>query len=84
MLGDIKVYSFPMWMVYAPQGYLIKGEETEEIMKIIKPGDILLRGYNDYLDGKVIKGYYKQSTHQAASFSHAGFYYKEKNFQYII
>ncbi len=33
----------------------------------IKPGDILLRGYDNYLDGKFIGG----------SFSHAAFYYGE-------
>jgi uncharacterized protein YycO len=65
ILGDIKVFKWPFFLIYQPKGYLVKGIQTEQILSVIKEGDILLRGYNDYLDGKFIP----------SKFSHAGFYY---------
>ena len=46
--------------------YKVTGNDILQIMEFIKPGDILLRGYDRYVDGKFIpdeKGY-----------SHAGLY----------
>lgn len=65
--GDIKIFNWPMFLVYDPSGYQVKGDEVREVINIIKPGDILLRGYNKYLDGLFIPGY----------FSHAGIYLGE-------
>ena len=65
ILGDIKVFKWPFFLIYQPKGYQVIGKEVEDILKFIKPGDILLRGYNDYLDGKFIPG----------QFSHAACYY---------
>ena len=53
-------------LAYDPDPFYVTGEDIERIMDLIKPGDVLLRGYNKYLDGKFIpdeKGY-----------SHAGIY----------
>lgn len=30
------------------------GHDTLEVMAILEPGDVVLRGYNKYLDGKFI------------------------------
>jgi len=65
--GKVKIFKYPMFIIYEPKGYLITGEESEKVYEIIKDGDILVRGYYDYLDGKFIKGF----------FSHAGFYWKD-------
>lgn len=65
--GDLKVYKFPMFIVYDPGSYLIKGEDCREVMKVVQPGDILIRGYVNYLDGYFIPGF----------FSHAGLYVGE-------
>ena len=65
--GDIKIFNWPMFLVYDPSGYQVRGDEVREVSNIIKPGDILLRGYNKYLDGLFIPGY----------FSHAGIYLGE-------
>ncbi len=67
IFGDIKVFKFPMFIIYQPKGYRVTGKETENVLNVIQDGDILVRGYYDYLDGKIIKGF----------FSHAGFYYGE-------
>ena len=61
VFSDIKVNKYPLWLQYSPQGYMVKGQQTLEIMKIIKPGDILGRNYVDYLDNKFIPGNYKHS-----------------------
>jgi len=62
--GDIKVYKYPMFILYDPGSYKIKGDEIRQVINIIEPGDILIRGYVNYLDGYFIPGF----------FSHAGLY----------
>ena len=65
--GDLKVFKYPMFIIYDPGSYLVKGEDTREVINLIKPGDILVRGYINYLDGYFIPGF----------FSHAGLYLGE-------
>ncbi len=64
VFGDIKIFPGPLFFLYDPGSYLVKGEDMREVMKMVQPGDILLRGYTNYLDGRFIPGY----------FSHVGFY----------
>jgi hypothetical protein len=64
IFGDLKVYRFPMFLLYDPGAYRVRGEDAREAMARVRPGDILLRGYVNYLDGYFIPGY----------FSHAGLY----------
>jgi len=64
IFGDIKVYKYPFFILYDPGSYLIKGDEVREIMNKVKPGDIVVRGYKNYLDGYFIPGF----------FSHVGLY----------
>ena len=69
LLGDIKVFGWrrPLWVLYQPDGYRVRGEEVREVMAAVRPGDLLVRGFFDYLDGRFIPGY----------FSHVGFYLGE-------
>jgi hypothetical protein len=64
VFGDLKVFKFPLFFLYDPGSYLVKGEDMREVIKTVEPGDILLRGYGNYLDGYFIPGY----------FSHVGLY----------
>ena len=64
--GDIKIFRFPFWTVLDPDDFQVTGEKTVEIMKILQPGDIILRGYNKYLDGKFVP--------DKLAFSHGGLY----------
>lgn len=64
IFGDIKVYKWPMFIIYAPRGYAVRGIDCREAITEAQPGDLLLRGYVDYLDGYFIPGF----------FSHAGTY----------
>jgi len=53
--GDIKINKHLLWIpYYKPQGYRIRGEHARKLIEICKPGDVLLRGYTDYLDGLFI------------------------------
>jgi hypothetical protein len=67
ILGDIKIFKYPMFLLYDPGGYKIKGEEVREVIQSVQPGDILVRGFVNYLDGYLIPGF----------FSHAGLYLGE-------
>jgi len=63
--GDLKYFKFPFFLIYDPSSYKVRGEDAREVIDIIQPGDVLLRAYDHYLDGKFIPGL----------FSHVGFYY---------
>lgn len=67
VFGDIKVFRFPFWMVYDPGSYKVRGAEMRTIGDLLQPGDILLRKYDGYLDGRFIPGF----------FSHVGLYLGE-------
>lgn len=65
--GDLKIFPFPMFLLYDPGSYLVKGDDIRNVITKIQPGDIMLRGYKNYLDGYFIPGF----------FSHAGLYLGE-------
>lgn len=67
MFGDVKVFRWPFFVLYDPGSYRVKGEAMREAMKVVRPGDVLVRGYMNYLDGYFIPGY----------FSHVGLYLGE-------
>lgn len=67
MFGDIKIFKYPLFLVYDPGSYRVKGPDIRELISILQPGDILLRSYDHYLDGRFIPG----------TFSHAGIYFGE-------
>lgn len=64
--GEVKIFKFPMFIVYDPNYFKVGGKQVLEIMKILKPGDIILRGYDSYLDGVFIP--------DALKFSHGAIY----------
>lgn len=65
--GDLKVFPFPMFLLYDPGSYQVKGDDIRNVITKIEAGDIMLRGYKNYLDGYFIPGF----------FSHAGLYLGE-------
>jgi hypothetical protein len=60
----ISTILFGSTLVYDPRSYLVKGTDMRRAMKDIQPGDILVRGFENYVDGNFIPGF----------FSHAGLY----------
>ena len=57
-LGDsaaVKLH-WPSWyLVENPRGYRISGANLRTILGVLQPGDILLRGYEGYVDGAFIR-----------------------------
>jgi cell wall-associated NlpC family hydrolase len=46
IVGDVRVSKFPIFMMYDPGMYFdVNGSDVLKIMSIIKPGDILIRGF---------------------------------------
>lgn len=67
VFGDVKVFIGPLWIVYQPKSFQIKGVETRYISSIVEPGDVVMRAFINYLDGYFIpKG--------ASKCSHSGLY----------
>lgn len=60
--GDIKLFKYPFFLVYDPSFFQMTGEKIEEAMTILQPGDIILRGYDCYLDGHFIDGDYSHGA----------------------
>jgi hypothetical protein len=54
VFGDIKIFPGPLWIVYHPRTFRIKGAETRHISSLIEPGDVVMRAYTSYLDGYFI------------------------------
>ena len=61
IFGDIKVFRWPLWIVYDPDMYGMTGSKIRAVLDLIKPGDIVLRGYRHYADGYFIPGKYSHS-----------------------
>ena len=77
IFGDIKVFKWPLFVIYQPTSFRIKGFDTRTIMTHILPGDVVMRAYDDYLDGHFIpKG--------SSGCSHSGVYIGENNIVHSI
>lgn len=64
IIGDIKVFpKYPLFLIYNPEeyDYKIRGNDIRKLSNIIKPGDIILRKYDHYLDSYLIPGPYSHS-----------------------
>ena len=66
IIGNIKVFKTPCFIQYSidEYDYKVRGNVIRDICSKLKPGDVILRGYDHYLDGWLIPGEY----------SHAGVY----------
>jgi hypothetical protein len=76
-IGTLKFFTSPFSLVEDPGSYKIKGTDIRTIldgdMPLIQPGDILLRGYDGYVDGELIR---RTGGAQGSGkyFSHAALY----------
>ena len=62
IFGDIKVFRYPLFIVYDPGSYQVKGDDVREVLDLIQPGDVLLRAYSNYLDGRFIPGIFSHAA----------------------
>jgi len=73
-IGTIKYFTSPLSLVEDPGSYKIKGDEIRELLdEVLQPGDILLRGFDGYLDGIMI-GLSGGGQGLGKHFSHAALY----------
>lgn len=61
IIGDIKVFPWPMFIVYDPVVCQLAGSKIRDVLKSVEVGDILVRGYSRYLDSAFIPGKYSHS-----------------------
>lgn len=77
VFGDIKTFKGPLFILYHPTSYKIKGWHTRKIMQEIMPGDVIMRSYDEYLDGRFIpKG--------ESKCSHSGLYIGDNTIAHSI
>jgi len=62
VFGKIKIYRWPMFIIYDPKGYDIKAKDIRLAMSMAKKGDIFVRRYRNYLDGYFIPGRFSHSS----------------------
>lgn len=60
--GNIKIFRWPFFLIYDPTHFSMTGEKILQVRNILKPGDILLRGYSMYLDGMFVPGDYSHGA----------------------
>ncbi len=65
-LGDIRWEGWrsPFWFVWGPKTFALKGKHYRQVAAVVKPGDILIRRFEGYVDKWLIPGYW----------NHAGIY----------
>ena len=63
IIGDIRISKYIPFLYYNPDEYdfKVRGGQIDTIRAVIKPGDIVLRKYNDYLDSLFIPGAYSHT-----------------------
>ena len=50
-----------MFLVYDPSEYEIDGMHMQKALSVLEPGDVILRGYNHYLDNYFVDDPYRYS-----------------------
>jgi len=75
IFGKIRFSWYFPFFCYDPKGYVITSKSIRKALDLLKPGDVVCRYYNGYIDGWFIPG----------RFSHTGVYVgKEEGFDTII
>ncbi len=63
IIAKVKIFPTPGYIIYDPSefDYKVRGNSIREISQLLRPGDIVLRGYDHYLDNFMIPGKYSHS-----------------------
>ncbi|HCC55460.1 MAG TPA: hypothetical protein DEQ20_11165 [Desulfobulbaceae bacterium] len=72
-IGTLKVFFRPLCVIEDPGAYKIKGKDSRAILAALRPGDILLRGYDGYVDGFFIRRL-SGTGGKVGTFTHAALY----------
>lgn len=60
--GRLRISILPPMVYYAPENYLVTGDEKQLITKFIRRGDILLRKRFDYVDDWFLPGFFSHAA----------------------
>lgn len=60
-LSDIRIYKGG-FILFGDSSYKINGRHMRRILSLVRPGDILLRRYSNYLGSIVIPGYFSHAS----------------------
>lgn len=73
---EVKLHWPSRFLVENPRGYRINGADLRQILDLLQPGDILLRGYEGYVDGEFIRrsSVSAQNEFKPGWFTHAALY----------
>lgn len=78
-IGTVKYFTSPLGLVEDPGSYRIRGEDVRSLIDSeLRPGDILLRGFDGYLDGLMMK-FTGGGEGMGMNFSHAALYLGDLN-----
>ncbi|MDA8098286.1 MAG: YiiX/YebB-like N1pC/P60 family cysteine hydrolase [Nitrospiraceae bacterium] len=58
LTGDLYLHRFPFWFVYKPHHYAVTGSQVRSILNEARPGDILLRRYEGFLNTIFTPGFW--------------------------
>ena len=58
MSGELYIHKYLFWVLYKPHHYALTGEDTRKVLKAVKPGDILLRRYDGYVNTLFTPGFW--------------------------
>jgi len=62
-LGDIRWtgWKCPLWFVWGPETFRLKGKHYRAVERIIEPGDMLFRRFEGFVDKWLIPGWWKHA-----------------------
>lgn len=62
IFGDIEFHRYPLFFIYNPKHYKIKGEDFQAVSTKIQPYDVLLRRFDRYIDNGFIPGFWNHAA----------------------
>lgn len=61
-LGHVRVYGCPFWFVLNPEPFKVKARHIRRALRVLKPGDVIVRAYDTYLLRLFIPGRFSHSA----------------------
>lgn len=56
--GDLYLHRYLFWIIYRPHHYAMLGPEVRRVLEAVRPGDILLRRYDGYVNTLFTPGFW--------------------------
>jgi len=62
LFGSIQFHKYPFWMSFGNTKYKVRGPEQRHVINIMKPGDMIFRRYDGYINSIFIPGYFSHAA----------------------